>query len=208
LLSNASASLTASAVRENLNHVHICAALDGRELECPPLLGDGKQSVKEVEVGESLGFGHHMHAFEVWLALEKLDEDTGVSSYTSLMTANSTTLFSSAAPGALHMPDDLHVYHSECVHEKAPDSAASSSSSESGSASKISLSSGRLPLAKGILHIGANVANEAKGYATCVGGGGSNVLFVECDPEVAKVCAANTRKFGQRCINVSVNFYF
>lgn len=185
--------------------MHICAALDGRELECLPVLGDGKQSVKEVEVEESLGFGHHMHAFEVWLALEKLDEDTGVSSYTSLMTANSTTLFSSAAPGALHMPDDLHVYHSECLHERAAGSAVTSPF-ERGSDTKISLSSGRLPLAKGILHVGANVANEAKGYATCVGGGGSNVLFVECDPEVAKVCAANARKFGQRCINVSVNF--
>jgi hypothetical protein len=183
-------------VREDPNKVHICAALDGRKLECRPVLGDGKQSVKVVEVGDSLGFGHHMHAFEVWLALENLSEHTGVSSYTSLMTVNATSLFSSATPGALHMPDDLSVYHAECYHERL---ASSSSSGK-----KISYSSSHLPLAKGILHIGANVANEAKGYAKCVGGGGSNVLFVECDPEVAKVCAANARKFGQRCINVSL----
>jgi hypothetical protein len=60
----------------------------------------------------------------------------------------------------------------------------------------------RRPQAKGILHIGANEAHESVNYASCVGGGGSNVVFVECDPEVAKKCQANAKLFGQRCIQV------
>ena len=34
-----------------------------------------------------------------------------------------------------------------------------------------------LPMARGVLHIGANVANEAASYSDCVGGGGANVRF-------------------------------
>jgi hypothetical protein len=41
----------------------------------------------------------------------------------------------------------------------------------------------RLPLARGVLAIGANVAHEAEGYSECVGGNGANVLFIECDEQ-------------------------
>lgn len=214
-----SLSLLANAIREQPSRVRICAALDGRGLGCRALVGDGSQAVDAVAVGEgSNGFGHQMHAFEVWLAAADDDENgTGTTgAYTTLMSVNATSVFSSAPPGAMHMPDDLEVYHSQCFYEGADSTQASShaelDASAEGTASAASSGSARrpsrtLPLARGVLHIGANVANEAKGYAACVGGGGGNVLFVECDPDVARACAANARKFGQRCINVRSRSY-
>jgi hypothetical protein len=203
-------SLSANAIREQPGRVRICTALDGRGLGCQALVGDGSQAVDTVEVGEGNGFGHQMHAFEVWLAVADDDGKSTGGHTTSLMSMNATSVFSSAPRGALHMPDDLGVYHSQCFHEGTDNSRATSSGFDASSESTVTTASGgggakkpsKLPLARGVLHIGANVANEAKGYAACVGGGGGNVLFVECDSDVARECAANARKFGQRCINV------
>lgn len=53
------------------------------------------------------------------------------------------------------------------------------------------------PVATGVLHIGANAAAEAGMYAACVG---ANVLFFECNPEMALRCRASAARFGQRCV--------
>jgi FkbM family methyltransferase len=60
-------------------------------------------------------------------------------------------------------------------------------------------------LAKGIIHIGANEATESRTYSECVGGNGANVLFIECDPVVAKECTKNAQRFGQRCLNACIS---
>ena len=55
-------------------------------------------------------------------------------------------------------------------------------------------------LATGFLHIGANGANESQIYHDCVG---ANVLFFECDPDLARMCQFNAAKHGQRCVQAS-----
>jgi len=87
------------------------------------------------------------------------------------------------------------VFYAECYHHRSEEmdedvGAAGAAGAAGGATSPSSSSSSapvrrRLPLARGILHVGANQATEAAGYAACVGGGGANVVFVECDPEVS-----------------------
>ena len=68
----------------------------------------------------------------------------------------------------------------ECFHERGPSaSSGSSGSAEVTTSAGVASSTGgkrQLPLARGVLHVGANRAHEAETYAGCVGGGGANVV--------------------------------
>mmetsp|Transcript_20648 Transcript_20648/g.26866 ORF Transcript_20648/g.26866 Transcript_20648/m.26866 type:complete len:227 (-) Transcript_20648:217-897(-) len=83
------------------------------------------------------------------------------------------------------MPDSYDTFYADCYHIQEEES--------------------QLPIAKGILHVGANHATESASYSTCVGGNGANVLFVECDPEVAKICQQNVKAYGQRCVQACLS---
>lgn len=97
------------------------------------------------------------------------------------------------------MPDSTDVFYAQCHHDGSTAEGASAAERVASAVGEV------MPVAVGILHVGANVANEAGGYARCVGGRGANVLFVECDPEVAKACATSARRHGQRCINACLS---
>eukprot|EP00614_Pseudopedinella_elastica_P002842 CAMPEP_0172605644 /NCGR_PEP_ID=MMETSP1068-20121228/25881_1 /TAXON_ID=35684 /ORGANISM="Pseudopedinella elastica, Strain CCMP716" /LENGTH=338 /DNA_ID=CAMNT_0013408105 /DNA_START=263 /DNA_END=1279 /DNA_ORIENTATION=- len=187
----------AGAIRKSPVEVSICTALNGELVggapggafggRCSPLEGDGEREVASIDLAEHQGLGHGMHAFEVWLT-----NRDGL----SLFPENATTVFSSAQPSALHMPDSMNIFLAQCRHERAASAWVSAPDLATGEG---------LPMARGVLHIGANVAHEAAAYADCVAGGGANVLFVECDREVAKACAANARKYGQRCLQACLS---
>ena len=108
------------------------------------------------------------------------------------MPENYTAAFSSAAPRALRMDGILNIDRlliALCLHYGQEQAAAAA----------------QLPVARGVHQIGANAAQEARAYAGCVGGGGANAPFVECHPGLARACAEEARKYGQRCIEACVS---
>ena len=140
---------------------------------------------------------HELHIFEVWLARRHPDDynPEGPDNGYAPITPNASVVFTSERPAELHMPDNINLFFAQCRHEHDPED---DEGHEKGKDQ-------RLPMVRGILHIGANVANEALAYSDCVGGNGANVLFVECDRQVHKTCAANARKYGQRCIHACLS---
>jgi len=201
----------ADSVRANPHGVFVCTALDGVLVDCQPVVpagidgkdGDGARPVQELTPTGGLGGANSgVHLLEVWLSA-----DSSGHASKNLNPANASVAFSSADAGALHMPDDLDTNFAECWHDRLQDGDYGENPTRqqgrlgTGEVAAAAAVGRSLPRAKGILHIGANVANEAKGYARCVGGNGANVLFVECDEAVSEVCAENARKFGQRCVH-------
>mmetsp|Transcript_192 Transcript_192/g.398 ORF Transcript_192/g.398 Transcript_192/m.398 type:complete len:382 (-) Transcript_192:179-1324(-) len=185
--------LIADSIRLDPDQVRVCMSVDRKLIgndECPPLSGDGEWGVSLID--PSIFGQYHAHLFEVWLVGRQNDK---------LLPQNASVVFSSAPPSVLYMPDRDREPLAICHHDETGGPGWQSSP---GLSAPPSLTSG-LPMARGILHIGANRADEASRYAQCVGGGGSNVLFLECDMEVAKVCAANAGMYGQRCIQACLS---
>lgn len=195
----------ADAVRANAAGVTICSALDRNLVESRPLVPasvekgseDVTWPIAEVTPPPHTGLGGHsgLHAFELWLSA-----DPSCLPEYSLIPTNASVVFSSADAGALHMPDDTTVFFAECWNERLTDAAEAAAAAaqaeatlrrggEEGGGGSVDYrdyrvnevlsasNAGRpLPRVKGILHIGANVANEAPGYSKCVGGNGANVV--------------------------------
>eukprot|EP00614_Pseudopedinella_elastica_P007919 CAMPEP_0172607982 /NCGR_PEP_ID=MMETSP1068-20121228/28100_1 /TAXON_ID=35684 /ORGANISM="Pseudopedinella elastica, Strain CCMP716" /LENGTH=377 /DNA_ID=CAMNT_0013411123 /DNA_START=340 /DNA_END=1474 /DNA_ORIENTATION=- len=170
-------------IREAPDEFFVCVALDTFLLGTCFRMAGGIKHMPLIDPLSSPGL-REMHVIDVWIADAQMR---------SLFPENCTVAFSSAAPRALRMDGIFNMDRlpiALCQHygqDQATPAAA------------------RLPVARGVLHIGANAAQEARAYAECVGGGGANVLFVECHPGLARACAEEARKYGQRCIEACVS---
>ena len=192
----------ADSVREDPAAVAICSAIDGSLVKCVPLGGDGVSAQPSVKPPSDEGIGHNQHSFEVWLAARRGEPDrpsaSSSLSYSHLwdpvIQGNASVIFSSRPPASLHMPDDTSVFYAQCDDHRGQWEAAEVAAhpppnqaeapflvhgddGNSGGLYDEERDGRSLPMARGVLHIGANVANEAASYSDCVGGGGANVRF-------------------------------